>query len=166
RRGHAYLVRGCRLAATRAARHPRAATRRPVTAPRASGTTAHVTRVFLLSPAHCDGLRARRLLDDGARSDLAQRLRSADGVPLGGRVGHRGQVVLLGSIASTKYTDVLRTALGRRLFFPADFVGRGDKSRGGLLLRCVAEGRELDYVPVDGAVRHGPRPPRLAPLAR
>ena len=37
-------------------------------------------------------------------------------------------------------------------------------SRGGLLLRCVAAGEELPYVPVKGAVRHGPRPPKLAPL--
>jgi hypothetical protein len=34
-------------------------------------------------------------------------------------------------------------------------------SRGGVLLRCVGEGRELDYAPVAGAERHGPRPPRL-----
>jgi hypothetical protein len=34
-------------------------------------------------------------------------------------------------------------------------------SRGGLLLRCVADGRELDYAPIAGAVRHGVRPPRL-----
>ena len=74
--------------------------------------------------------------------------------------------MLLGSIASNKYTDVLSRAFGARLLFPADFVGRGDMSRGGLLLRCVAEERELPYVPVEGAVRHGPRPPRLARVAR
>ena len=34
-------------------------------------------------------------------------------------------------------------------------------SRGGLMLRCVSEARELTYVPVHGAVRHGQRPPRL-----
>ena len=48
---------------------------------------------------------------------------------------------------------------GERLLFPPAFVGRGDMSRGGLLLRCVDAGQELDYVPVAGAVRHGPRPP-------
>jgi hypothetical protein len=37
-------------------------------------------------------------------------------------------------------------------------------SRGGLLLRCVRSGEELEYVPVEGAVRHGPRPPRLPPI--
>jgi len=216
-----------------------------VTAPRASGTTAHVTRVFLLSPAHCDGLRARRLLDDGARSDLAQRLRSADGVPLGelmsfmsglyfrgklayarafarpprrtdgalvitpgaglrpadepvtldavrriaavrvdaanpafrasleadacalvGRVGRRGQVVLLGSIASAKYVDPLLGVFGEQLLFPPSFVGRGDMSRGGLLLRSARAGEELAYAKVQGAVRHGPRPPKLPRLPR
>lgn len=72
-----------------------------------------------------------------------------------------GEVILLGSIATGKYVDVLADLLGERLQFPVDFIGRGDMSRGGLLLRCVAEGRELAYAPVAGAVRHGPRPPRL-----
>jgi hypothetical protein len=36
-------------------------------------------------------------------------------------------------------------------------------SRGGLMLRCVDAGTELDYVPVSGAVRHGQRPPKLEP---
>ncbi|MGH7446170.1 MAG: hypothetical protein ACRELT_01330, partial [Longimicrobiales bacterium] len=54
-----------------------------------------------------------------------------------------GIVVLLGSIASGKYVDVLLATLGDRLRFPAEFVGRGDMSRGGLLLRCVDAGTEL-----------------------
>ncbi len=37
-------------------------------------------------------------------------------------------------------------------------------SRGGLMLRCVSAAEELVYVPIAGAVRHGVRPPRLAPL--
>jgi hypothetical protein len=45
--------------------------------------------------------------------------------------------------------------------FPADFVGRGDMSRGGLLLRCVREEVPLAYVPVAGSVRHGARPGKL-----
>lgn len=73
-------------------------------------------------------------------------------------------VVLLGSIASGKYVDVLLTMLGERLHFPAEFVGRGDMSRGGLMLRCVRERRELTYIPVAGAVRRGTRPPRLEPI--
>ena len=71
------------------------------------------------------------------------------------------EVVLLGSVATGKYVQVLAEALGERLLFPVEFVGRGDMSRGGLMLRCAREGRELTYVPVAGAVRHGPRPPRL-----
>jgi len=76
------------------------------------------------------------------------------------------EVVLLGSIASGKYADVLLEVFGERLLFPATFVGRGDMSRGGLLLRCVDSGRELDYVPVATSVRHGARPPRLEPRRR
>jgi hypothetical protein len=63
------------------------------------------------------------------------------------------EIVLLGSVATGKYVDVLLEALGDRLFFPADFLGRGDMSRGALLLRAVREGRELEYAPVASIVR-------------
>jgi hypothetical protein len=76
-------------------------------------------------------------------------------------LGEGGEVVLLGSIATGKYADVLIDLLGDRLLFPPAFVGRGDMSRGGLLLRCVRTDEELPYAPLRGAVRHGPRPPRL-----
>jgi hypothetical protein len=76
------------------------------------------------------------------------------------------EVVLLGSVASRKYADLLAPVLGDRLLFPSDFVGRGDMSRGGLMLRSAAAGRELPYVPLVGAQLHGPRPARLTPLAR
>jgi hypothetical protein len=76
------------------------------------------------------------------------------------------QIVLLGSIASGKYVDILGKVFGERLVFPSDFVGRGDMSRGGLLLRKVREGRELSYTSVLTAVRHGPRPPKLPRLPR
>ena len=72
-------------------------------------------------------------------------------------------VVLLGSIASDKYVDVLAKIFGERLVFPADFVGRGDMSRGGLMLRAAESGEELAYLPVLGARRHGARPPKLEP---
>jgi hypothetical protein len=79
-------------------------------------------------------------------------------------IGDDCEVVLLGSIASPKYVDVLLDIFGARLRFPIEFVGRGDMSRGGLLLRKAAEGVELDYIPVAGAVRRGARPPKLPPL--
>ena len=81
-------------------------------------------------------------------------------------LGGAGEVVLLGSIASSKYVDGLLEVFGDRLLFPGDFVGRGDMSRGGLLLRCVDAKTELAYVPVKGAVRKGTRPPKLAPRRR
>ena len=73
------------------------------------------------------------------------------------------EVVLLGSVATGKYVSVLLEILQNRILFPADFVGRGDMSRGGLLLRSAADGTELHYIPVHGAVRKGKRPPKLAP---
>jgi hypothetical protein len=203
-----------------------------------------VSRIFLLSPAHCGGLRAQMVLSERASFDLAQRVRVA-GAPLGEvfsflsglyfrgkltyarafanaadgrdgvfvitpndglrpadepvdlarlrrfatvdiagddpryrepldrdarrlarRIGPGGEVVLLGSIATGKYVEPLLAVLGERLRFPADFVGRGDMSRGGLLLRCARAGTELTYVGVRDAVRRGPRPPRLPPPVR
>lgn len=73
-------------------------------------------------------------------------------------------VVLLGSIATGKYLDPLADVFGRRLLFPRDFIGRGDMSRGGLLLRAAHAGEELDYVVAVESVRRGARPERLAPV--
>ena len=203
--------------------------------------TASPPRAFLLSPANSAGARAGLVLRDGAAFPLAQRLRSAEGAPIGelyafmsglyfrGKLAYarafaapaqaihvivpgRGLVhpdtrvtlddlravaavpvdlederyrapfardaaavaaslgdgcaVLLGSIATPKYVDVLSAAFGDRLRFPLEFVGRGDMSRGGLMLRQVDEGRELTYVRIDETVRRGPRPPRLIPRPR
>jgi hypothetical protein len=72
-------------------------------------------------------------------------------------------VVLLGSVASGKYVDHLLPIFGQRLHFPQEFVGRGDMSRGGLLLRSVTANRLLTHIPVAGSVRRGSRPPRLRP---
>jgi hypothetical protein len=111
-----------------------------------------VTLAMLRASARVDidaaNPRYRRPLEQSARA-VASLLKADD------------TVTLLGSIASDKYVNVLLGVFGERLTFPADFVGRGDMSRGGLLLRCVRAGRELDYVPVAGAIRHGVRPPRL-----
>jgi hypothetical protein len=106
---------------------------------------------------------ARVPVDPAERSYRAPLLRDLRELSL--RSPH-AEVVLLGSIASRKYTDLLESIFGARLLFPADFVGRGDMSRGGLLLRCAREGRELPYVKLAGAERHGARPARLPPLPR
>jgi hypothetical protein len=208
-----------------------------------------MSRVFLLSPANCGGLRAKMVMSPSAQFALARQLRSqgaplgdvfafvsglyfrgklayarrfaqppepADPVAAGGvlvitpnaglraadmpvtvescrgfagvdidirnpayrdplergaralldAVGPECEVVLLGSVASGKYVEVLLPIFGDKLVFPPAFVGRGDMSRGGLLLRSVASGIELDYGPIAGAVRHGARPPKLAPLRK
>ena len=206
------------------------------------------SRVFLLSPANCGGLRAKMMLSPNARFDLARQLQSPVGAPLGevfafvsglyfrgklayarrfarppdptdpvtaggvlvittnaglrsvdtqvtiesfrafatgdidlrnaayraplersaktlrDAIGPDCEVVLLGSVASGKYVDLLLPIFGDRLMFPPDFAGRGDMSRGGLMLRCVMAGFELPYVPLAGASRHGQRPPKLEPL--
>ena len=75
-------------------------------------------------------------------------------------------VVLLGSIASPKYVQPLQQSFGERLLFPAEFVGRGDMSRGGLLLRHAGQGSELRYIPVCSAILRGPRPKKLTPIKR
>ncbi|MBI1876085.1 MAG: hypothetical protein HYS05_19645 [Acidobacteria bacterium] len=132
--------------------------------PTGSGVLVITAGAGLLSPDTAitlDALRTFACVDVSAanlgyRGPLEESARA-----LRRRIGAACEVVLLGSIASGKYVDVLATIFGRRLLFPPDFVGRGDMSRGGLLLRCVAAGRELDYVPVVGSVRHGARPPRL-----
>jgi hypothetical protein len=90
--------------------------------------------------------------DPRYRDPLVRSLRALDG-------GH--EVVLLGSVATSKYLTPLQEELGDRLHFPAAFVGRGDMSRGALMLRAAASGVELEYQPVAGAVRHGPRAGRV-----
>lgn len=72
------------------------------------------------------------------------------------------EMVLLGSVASGKYVDVLLEIMGERLLFPTEFVGRGDMSRGALLLRAVREDAELTYRPVAGAIRRGRRAAKVS----
>ena len=106
---------------------------------------------FADEDVHVENARYRRPLEKGARALLTE-------------IGPDCDVVLLGSVASPKYVGVLTAIFGDRLQFPIDFVGRGDMSRGGLLLRRAGDGVELPYVPVLGAVLHGSRPPKLPPL--
>jgi hypothetical protein len=110
-------------------------------------------RAFARGDVDAENATYRRPLEASARALLAE-------------IGPDCDVVLLGSVASPKYVAVLGAIFGARLTFPIAFVGRGDMSRGGLLLRHAREGVELEYVPVLGAVLHGARPPKLPPLAR
>ncbi len=68
-----------------------------------------------------------------------------DARALAKRIDDETHVVLLGSVASGKYVDILWPIFGGRLVFPAIFAGLGDMSRGGLLLRAVRANRELEY---------------------
>jgi hypothetical protein len=202
-----------------------------------------VNRIFLLSPANCNGVRAGWIFRPEARSELARRLRTPEGaslaevfsffsalyfrgklayartfaqppVPSSGvllitataglmpdgalvrmstlrgfsrvpinvknrryrnallrgvkqlarEIGPDCEVVLLGSIATGKYLDILNQALGQQLRVPAEFVGLGDMSRGALLLRCVKEQRQLNYITVAAASERCLRP-RVTPEA-
>jgi hypothetical protein len=111
-------------------------------------------------------------LEEFARTDIGMdspaylEALAASARDLAAAVGSDTRVVLLGSIATAKYVDPLRAVFARRLVFPVEFVGRGDMSRGGLMLRCAEDRRELEYVPVDDVPRHGARPPKLAPRRR
>jgi hypothetical protein len=90
-----------------------------------------------------------RTLQAGARQLLDQ-------------LGAGCEVVLLGSVATPKYLKPLVEIFGSGLVFPLEFIGRGDLSRGGLLLRAAEAKRELSYVPLGEVTRHGPRPARLS----
>jgi hypothetical protein len=76
------------------------------------------------------------------------------------------EIVLLGSVATPKYVEPLLGVFGERLLFPAEFAGRGDMSRGGLMLRCVRAGAQLTYISVSTGERHGAKPPRLPKLRK
>ena len=113
-------------------------------------------------------LRSGSLLAPGAETEplppvAAARDSRADAKALAQALGPRGEPILLGSIATRKYLDVLLAAFPQELLFPAEFVGRGDMSRGGLMLRSVDAHLELAYVLVRGAILRGARPPKLPP---
>ena len=93
------------------------------------------------------------------RSDASGGIPAGDSLPLPPRV--QAIIAGLGLGFIGKYLEPLFTMLGDRLLFPEEFIGRGDMSRGGLLLRCVRSGEELRYVPAGSATYHGKRPPRL-----
>src|SRR5919204_2810842 len=104
---------------------------------------------FATVDIHSDDPRYRTPIEREARL-LAKKLPS------------QSEIILLGSVATGKYVDVLLASFGDRLRFPVDFVGRGDMSRGGLMLRCAVDRQELPYVAGAGAIVTGKRPPKLA----
>ncbi|HYC49622.1 MAG TPA: hypothetical protein VEB19_00810 [Gemmatimonadaceae bacterium] len=105
-------------------------------------------------------------VDLAAAGDSFERPLVADAETLSRDLGPECVAILLGSIATNKYVGPLKRVYGERLLFPKEFIGRGDMSRGGLLLRHAASGEELEYIPVATAVRHGKRPPKLAPIPK
>jgi hypothetical protein len=201
---------------------------------RARPTPGTSRRVFLLSPAHCGGKRAQLLFREGAEFDLARRVRTRAGAPIGevfsflsglyfrgklayanrfgpargdawvitpgdglvpidqrvglsdlvryatvpvdaeepryrlpllrdcerlaGAMSAEADVVFLGSLATPKYLTILVPTFAERLLVPTEFVGRGDMSRGALMLAAVRAERELDYV---AATRDLPSRPRV-----
>ncbi len=115
-------------------------------------------REFAVGDVSLDNPEYRVALEKDAKA-LARRL-AQDG-------GQGGQVVLLGSVASGKYVDILLPIFGDRLRYPVSFIGRGDMSRGGLLLRSAASGEELEYQALTAGVRpRGPRPPKFDAATR
>jgi ATP-dependent DNA ligase len=68
--------------------------------------------------------------------------------------------ILLGSVATDKYVEVLAPVFGDRLLFPPVFAGIGDMSRGAVMLRCAREGDELDYAPIMSTPRRGAKATR------
>ena len=93
-----------------------------------------------------EDLRAFGAVDIAADDPLYRAPMARDAARVAALADRTVEAVLLGSIATKRYTDVLLEALGERLLFPRDFVGRGDMSRGALLLRAARDGRELDYM--------------------
>jgi hypothetical protein len=120
-----------------------------------------------------DVLVDRDVIEEFAALDVAHdepRYRDplvADARKLVAALADDARVVLLGSVATAKYLDVLASIFQLRLYFPSAFIGRGDMSRGGLMLRSASSGEELEYIALSAAAtRRGPRPPKLAPLPR
>lgn len=116
-----------------------------------AGTTAHVIVPGrgLLSPRHPVTLaELRKMADIPVDLDERRYVKPLvrDATKLRAALGTETPVVLLGSIATRKYTEPLGRIFGERLLVPREFIGKGDMSRGSLMLKCVAQGRELEYV--------------------
>jgi hypothetical protein len=103
-------------------------------------------------------------VDDGNPAFVEPLVR--DAVMLERAHGADTRFVLLGSVATDKYVRPLTRVFGDHLLFPPDFIGRGDMSRGALLLRAARTRIELAYAPVEGAVRRGRRAPGVSARSR
>ena len=101
-------------------------------------------RQISATPLDVDNSAYRLPLD----RDLSQLRKLVDG---------ETDVVLLGSIATCKYVTPLLAVFGERLLFPKGFLGRGDMSRGSLLLRCCSTMSPLEYFPAAGLACIGKR---------
>jgi hypothetical protein len=112
---------------------------------------------------HLDDLREFATVDIQSDDPRFRAPIERDARALAKKLPARSEIVLLGSIATGKYVNVLLATFGERLRFPVDFVGRGDMSRGGLMLRCAVDRQELPYIAVAGAIVNGKRPPKLPP---
>lgn len=129
--------------------------------------------VFVITPTrglvdakthiHLDDLREFATIDIHKNDPRYRTPLYRDARRLAKKLPPQSEVVLLGSIATGKYVDVLLANFRNQLRFPADFIGRGDMSRGGLMLRCAVDRHELPYIAVAGAIVNGKRPPKLAP---
>jgi hypothetical protein len=86
-----------------------------------------------------------------------------DAAALAARLETDCEVILLGSVATGKYVDVLLPILGDRLLFPQEFLGHGDMARGGMMLKRAATGVELTYIPVSDPSRLAVRPRNPTP---
>jgi hypothetical protein len=81
--------------------------------------------------------------------------------------GRDTDLILLGSIATSKYVTPLLAVFGERVLFPEIFLGRGDMSRGSLLLKCCSSDSPLRYLPAAGLAIGRKRPlEHLVPDAR
>jgi hypothetical protein len=118
------------------------------------------------TPASVALLREFASVDVAADDPRYHEPLARDAAALAAQLAGDARVVLLGSVATGKYVDVLADHFGARLCYPSAFVGRGDMSRGGLLLRSARSAVELDYARLERNVRvRGPRPPKLAPIS-
>jgi hypothetical protein len=118
----------------------------------------------LLSPAQpitADHLRRWAGVEISERNQSFTEPLIRDAEMLERAYGASTRFVLLGSVASEKYVRPLTRVFGDHLWFPTDFVGRGDMSRGALMLRAARDGAELPYEPVETALRRGRRAPKL-----